>query len=73
MQKVLQFFARHAEKFALGSVIYFFIMPFFVDSFSELVAYTWPTLVVGIAASGIIMMKNSLELQETNQRASFTA
>lgn len=73
MQKVLQFFARHAEKFALGSTAYFFVMALFADSVAELFAYTWPVLLVGFVASAIIMMKNTLEIQEAEKKTSVLA
>lgn len=69
MQKSLQFFAQHAEKFALATVVYFFAIAFFADSLGSLVAYTWPALLIGVFASAIIAMKNMLEIQQADREA----
>ncbi|MBC9705257.1 MAG: hypothetical protein H9W81_09855 [Enterococcus sp.] len=73
MQKSLQFFARNAEKFALVSIVYFFIMPVFADTLGELFAYTWPAFIIGAAASVIIAMKNTMEIQRADREARLVA
>lgn len=70
MQKALRFFAKHAEKFTLSSVLYFFSMAFFTDSFGEFVGYVWPALIVGLLGAAIIFLKTVQEFQEADQKAS---